>query len=854
MVDGVVYKVAYRLEDNRLVVHLLGRTTDQTRLDCGITGTRPYFYVPRAEADSARPLSDVTGVEDGPSCVTGQTMSRVFVRYPFHVRNIKTRFSFYAEADIIYSIRQRVDHQLNAIRVSRPTGTFALPQVTPLRTPPRVEPRVLDLDIEVAAPKEGGFADVEQANHPINAVGFYDNYRNSYACLFTGPTAPPEAEVLSHLSRALGAPIRLMRRPNERALLATFGDLLGQIDPDVVAAWNGESYDFPYLAKRATKLAASEPDEEMRKDLMVVARSFANGDRRTWGRFAPIDLMRVYQKQYVQQKAHGLEAVAQEHLGFGKVSRDVGVSELHDTNLSRFIAYNVWDVHLMRLIDAKLGLTGYATAISQICAVELEDVYFNSRLIDGMLLQEARAAPDGRPSVCLPAKDFAPQGIHRGKGAAVFEPALGVHVGVIELDLKAEYPSIIETFNISPETVSPRPVPGGYVLPGKRYYRGGSDGLMPRSLQRMRAYRVFCQDERGRLAADDPMRSVWNERQRAVKYVMNSFAGVMDEPHWRLANVDMFNDITGIAREHLRWNREHLESKEFIERVLGPGYHTLVIGGDTDSCFVEITHLGAPMPLEESLPAAKRLQAALNATYAEFAGQYGAKTHVFEVSLKAIYSRVRLFPKRSGLAAKKRYIGLKEWDEEFGDVRAFPVSDEKRRLKISGIEIRRFNVGPMQKEAQMRTVVLQLDGRAPEISPYRLQMRAEVLAGQRDDLLWVPCKVGRDLDTDEAAGGYEANQPFIRAMRNSQEVLGMSAHKGDAMKWVPVVPGSVEYRSQRFDHVREMAIPYLDTYAEWETRGLKLNIDRSEAWRRVEDAMSIVYPELHGRTTGLMEE
>src|SRR5208283_3919202 len=661
--EGIVFRNAYTVRNGQLLLHVLGRDTNGERIDRFLTGTEPYFYGPDEEAHTAVGMTEVVRVEPGPPCTNGRAMSKVVLKYPYDVPEVRKRFSFHAEADILFSTRTRIDHRLSYAKFPPSLRTLPVSRVEPLDKAPDVKPRSLYLDIEVND-MAARFATPADAFAEVISIAIKDNYTNQYGVIYTGPSVDV-AKIVAELPAPLGAPIKIYPAKNEHDLLGMFGMLMRSIDPDIIEAWNGSEYDFPYIAARAKRFNLLEPDND---DFQEVVWTFdQENERRSKSRHALLDPMAVMKKQELAQGDHSLQGVGIAKLGIGKVERMGSVAELMRTNLPRGLAYNIWDVRLMSGIDEKERLTDYFIGIAMTMGVEIDDCYYNSRVVDGALLQEARRTTNGQPYICLPSKQFAPKSIRKGRAAEVFNTTPGLYAWVAALDLSQEYPSIMLTYNISPETKVPDAIPGKtFDLPTGGHYLKEPDGLMRRALHRFREMRQEAKREVARHPVGSPAREKADTISKAIKFVVNSCAGVFDDEYWRLADVNIFEDITGTSRAQLRWNRDHIEDSQWLTTTVAGSRCPMtgkVVMGDTDSCYFTL-HTGSsqqPMsPITGLYPAVERIQKALNGSYTEFHAQYGVTgPHYTAVALEGVFERLKTLPLAgSDVGARKLYYGL----------------------------------------------------------------------------------------------------------------------------------------------------------------------------------------------------
>jgi DNA polymerase I len=847
---GVIFRNAYTVKDGQLLLHVLGRDTNGERIDRFLTGTQPYFYVPEEEAHLAGRMPEVVKTESGPPCTNGRAMTKVVTRYPYDVPEVRKRFSFHAEADILFSTRTRIDHRLSYSKYPAALRTLPVGRVQPLDKDPGVKPRILYLDIEVND-GAGRFATPADAFAEIISITIKDNYTNQYGIIYTGPTVNIE-KVKAELPGSAGGLIKLYPAKTEHDLLGMFGSLMRSIDPDIIEAWNGDGYDFPYIGARTKRLLLHEPAND---DFQQVVWTFDNeNERRSRARHALLDPMAVMKKQELAQGDHSLQGVGIAKLGIGKLERTGSVAELFRTNIARGLAYNLWDVRLLSGIDEKEKLTPYFLGIANVMGVEVDDCYYNSRVVDGALLQEARRTPNGQPYICLPSKQFAPGSIRRGRAAETFDVIPALHEWVAALDLSQEYPSIMLTFNISPETRVPQAIPGKtFDLPTGGHYLKEPDSLMRRALLRFREMRLEVKREVAKWPVGSPEREKADTISKAIKFVVNSVAGVFDDEHWRLANVETFEDITGMSRLQLRWNRDHIEDPAWLTSVCsGPWcpVSAKVVMGDTDSCYftLQMGQTKQPMiPVTGLYDAVERIKKALNASYTDFFAQYGVTgPHYTEVATEGVFERLRTLPLvGSDVGARKLYYGLYA-SKEGVNVEGYPFWT---RVKLSGIGAKRFNVAPISKSIQKAVIEKVLTGQTASVMPHWRMLRESAMAGKMDEDLMIPSKFSNAVDKVDENGNYKVNRPDLNGIRNAMTMLGIRCRPGDAMKWAYV--NGVELNGQHID-TDVMAVPLLADLASLKSSGITLKIDRKQMVERcIDRAVELVYPEIHGKSARL---
>lgn len=872
-----IFQISYELDppiNGQLLLRLFGRDENRKRVDLRVSGAEPYFFAPTAEVGKLAGINEVVRIDPGPPSTTGMPMSKVVTRYPFDVPRVRYAVTYHGEADVYFDVRERGEYHLNAIEMPHdPSRVIPVASLRSVEPPASIVPRILSIDIEVE--DRFGFSKPQDPQAPVLSVAFHDDYLNAYGVAYQGPPVDVEAvrgAMNQHLrssgcpeDQLITEPIHLFPRSNERDVVAGFGDCLARSEPDMVSAYNGYGYDFPYLANRVSKRLLQ--DDPGNPDLLRVFHSLDEHESRTHGRYAVADPLLFYRKLNLnRQRSYTLEAVAQDFLGYGKFERPGTVGDLRRTDPVAFLAYNLVDVVCLHRAAKKKRLIEYALRIARITNVSIQDIEHNSRVVDGLLFDEARMS--GKPSVALPSSTFAPSLQRKGHGSEVFPTIVGIHVAVVALDLSEEYPSLMDSANIGFDTkLPPETTEPAYRLPTGGVYRKSPDGLVRRALRRIRTLRKAAKERVARTEPGTPEREDAKTESEAIKAVVNSVHGVVGSKYWRLGNVEMYEDTTGLARLQLQWNKRHLEDSEWLSNVLAdipfenypldyqlPIPHRwsgIVILGDTDSCYVKFALNGESIADVDFLHAeiVPRIHKALNDSYAEFFAPFGVDEHVTRVSIEGIFERLGTLPLSRGdgkTGAKKRYFGLYAFDGD-KDVRGLPY---EKRVKLSGIDAKRWNNSALKKTAQKKTVEMLLTGRPiEEIVRYRDHLRAEVLAGAHNDEVGTPAKLSQEIEEYDAAKEGGQGQPWYRAIVNYRNLTGKVITKDDEFRWYHL-RGGVRY-SRNPDHLGDdfdtFAIPLGWSLADARKAGFEFAIDLEwHARDSVDDAVRKVCPEIEG--------
>jgi DNA polymerase-2 len=259
------------------------------------------------------------------------------------------------------------------------------------------------------------------------------------------------------------------------------------------------------------------------------------------------------------------------------------------------------------------------------------------------------------------------------KGGLVFQPPVGFHTQVAEIDYASMYPSIMAIHNISPETIDcpccsePRAPEDNYVLCRQR------EGLVPRTLKPILDLRARLK-LRAKTAADPEAAADFKARQNALKWILVTCFGYLGYKNARFGRIEAHEAVTAYGRDKL------LTAKEICE---DDGYE--VLHGLTDCLWIrkddgEVLGRGrraeGPSPLPRS---------SIETDLLNLCDQITAATGV-TMALEGIYRWIVFLPsqQQEGRPVPNRYFGV------FTD----------GTLKYRGLMCRRRDTPPLVRRAQ----------------------------------------------------------------------------------------------------------------------------------------------------------
>lgn len=497
MVRFKPFSINYRTDEGNLVVDLWGRDEYGNRRHVELHDTTPYFY-----SDEPVHHSYVNGIDhEAGQTLQDETVHRIKTRFPYDVPKAREQAERTWEADVTFAERIRYDHGIKDVIAIPDEDTITPEDITPTEDVdgPEIDPRVCVFDIEVSDKK--GFASEEAPTAPVISISAWDSYNDSYLCILRGDLNQDEKRKAMMHFRDEGWKVKIIKVQNEEKLFAGFTKFVEQVGFDIIAGWNSsrmackklarddnfetEGYDVPYLRNRADAQGYAQPN---------------------WSALAEFDLMDGFKyQQFTDLRAHGLDYVAQT-FGLEGKSTDDRVHKLYDRRRGELVIYNVTDVFLTKEIMQRAGLLDFYVELAAIAGTGLENTLSAGRVVDAYTFHRLRDT-----NAVQPTKRRSPE--YEVEGGHVEEAADGIFRNVIEIDFSSEYPSVMRTFNISPDTKVGEDYEGEtFDLPNASY-RKEPRGFYPEVLDELIELR-YEKRAQGR-----------DLEERVVKAIMNCYTG-----------------------------------------------------------------------------------------------------------------------------------------------------------------------------------------------------------------------------------------------------------------------------------------------------------------------------------------
>jgi len=340
-----------------------------------------------------------------------------------------------------------------------------------------------------------------------------------------------------------------------------------KFDPDVVFPFGGNTFDWPYLIKRAnltkTKLSVGRDDGPARQSLY--------GHFSLTGR-ANVDLLDFSGDLY-DVKIKTVESVAK-FLGVEASNPAIDETEYyaHWTGNDRSALVGQMKAQAASVFNVGEDALDYTLQLSNLSALPPDQVLAAAVgfRVDSYLMMEAHKLGE-----LIPAREEL--NIIPYKGAIVLEPIVGLHDRVAVLDFSAMYPSLMVKYNISPDTLVDKAGEDVFEVPEVgHHFRKNPPGLYKIVLSQLMASRQAAKRDAAKTPRGTPEHKILKAREKATKVITNATYGYAGWAGSRWYSREVAESAAALGRDTINKSID-------LAKSLG----LKVLYGDTDSLFVE---------------------------------------------------------------------------------------------------------------------------------------------------------------------------------------------------------------------------------------------------------------------------
>lgn len=537
--------ITYKIIDDKPVVHLFGRTTDDQQIILLDDSFEPYFYVvpkPRKnvkdklekiEIDDDDKKAKVTKTEIVRKKILGKEKDviKVYTQSPKEVPILKNIIKDWNiieglyEYDILYNRRYLVDKRITPFTlyeaevepatINAKVPAYNLINIEQVSTD-ALNPRILSFDIETYATSPN----IEPEKNPIIMIALYSHSGKGkpFRKVFVWKKFKTDLDYVTFVD-------------SEVELIEAFKETIETLKPDILTGYFSDGFDLPYIKTRADKYKI---ELNLGLDLSELIINKKNIPKAIIRGIVHLDVFRFIRRVMaptLNTDSYNLNAVAKELLG--EVKKDVDIEELYNVwdnkpnQLGKFCEYNLTDAKLtFNLAQRVLPTLIELVKIVGLPADDINRMGF-SQLVEWYLINQAQEyneiAPN-KPSY----NDIRERRTKSFKGAYVYEPKPGLYKDIVVFDYRSLYPTIIASHNISlgklkceccEETAKKTPTEEEYWFCSKK------KGFIPTMIEdlitrRMRIKEIVTKKE-------EKNENLLNARQNSLKLLANSFYGYL---------------------------------------------------------------------------------------------------------------------------------------------------------------------------------------------------------------------------------------------------------------------------------------------------------------------------------------
>jgi len=527
------------------------------------SGHRPYFYAEFTDNisnDVAARLLHSRGIHDFERVERFRpigyqskptTMYQIFTTSPRDVRQLREEvsripniFKIY-EADIQYRNRWLIDNGLGGF------ADIECGEDAPIS--------YCSFDIECLVPPEGTMPTSDKDPVILISMAFSPKFEgNDRVVLSTKPT------------NYQGCPVIICK--NEHVLITTFLSFINTYNPDIIAGYNTNQFDFPYIQGRCKVLGISPKCTRDNREWYIRNRFDGGVDVTITGRVV-VDLLPIIRANYSLNRYN--LATAASLVNYEKL--DVSPKEMRDAYIGddqaawdKTIAYSDRDAELVMRLLLDLKLIDKYIAISQVSGTLLQDVVNlgQTKLIDNLIIREFKKA--GRVMNMRPKINEDEEDDEVGyTGGSVLEPETGLHEHIITMDYTSLFPSIMRAYNICPTMIiKDEQCDEKVVLGNNVEFSTKHVGIVPQILERLFNERVQYKTMM-KTTKDTTLYNQYDNMQYALKILLNSVYGMFGFTRARLYDVDIASSVTYVARDTLLKTKAVIEENPNLRVIAG---------------------------------------------------------------------------------------------------------------------------------------------------------------------------------------------------------------------------------------------------------------------------------------------
>lgn len=252
--------------------------------------------------------------------------------------------------------------------------------------------------------------------------------------------------------------VKFIRCKNEVDLLKKFVQVFRRFDCDIISGWNSQGYDIPMLHERMKLLELEDTFKKLSpfgyvntSEVEVFGKMQLRIEICGIQHLDLLELVKKFDtKKYENNK---LDTVAKAILNKGKVAYDGKLSDLYIKNYNEYISYGMVDVQLLKEIEDVKNLIKMVVSVAYMDKCNYIDAFSQVRMWDNQIMTHLKHEYKVQVPylIAKESNDFV-ETDDKFEGAFVYKPEPNRYEWVMSDDVQSMHPSIIMSFNVSPET------------------------------------------------------------------------------------------------------------------------------------------------------------------------------------------------------------------------------------------------------------------------------------------------------------------------------------------------------------------------------------------------------------------
>jgi DNA polymerase elongation subunit (family B) len=443
----------------------------------------------------------------------------------------------------------------------------------------------------------------------------------------------------------------VMDSGDEKAKLLGLVQAVKEFDPDIIVTKGGDSYLFLYLVRRATINNVLDKLVLGRDDVSLVARNVRGRTFFSYGRtFYRAPARRLYGRVHVDEKNTFI---------------------LSESSLD-----GLYEI-------ARICRVSLHTAARSSIGSSMSSIEFYQAMKNNVLIPRNKSIPEAFKSAL--------ELLVGDRGGFVYEPEVGVHDDVGEVDFASMYPTLMVNNNISAETVLCKCCPNsklripelGYNICEKKV------GVVPKALKPVIAKRLLYKRLKSE-TQDERLKEVYDNRQIALKWILVTCFGYLGYRNARFGTVDGHIGVCAFGRDAFLNASRIAEEKGFR-----------IIHGIVDSLWL-------------------KKKDATNEDYQNLCNEIREETQI-PISFEGRYNWIVFLPSKvhPNVGVLNRYYGVME----------------NGKIKARGLEVRRRDTPPFVYDAQTRMLQVLAEAKDSKEFLQKIPDALKVLRDYREKLL-----------------------------------------------------------------------------------------------------------------------